>query len=454
MANSSSKCPHDFLQVDVSTHADEVGFRRPPEDKRASAATSSTKPPGKSTVGGPSGPGNDLRYTFPGPLVLPYDDLAFDPKSPPQSLRSWLREKERNAVTEDRKTIYVAGVPTIRKGLAVMKSWAEPNSSMGSAARNRQRGPDDTPKPPQAAHIREYLEAFYHGLEVKEFSAGFEFVQWKSKVPKGAGPGFVGLQSGDLCTRIRTRPAPDKTFSRQLNLNDILDAAIELLPKDAYAFLLLVDHDLYEDDDDDFCCGRAYGGSRVAVVSSSRYHPDLDIDTLIDREHMWPASHCLAYINMMCDGGYHAGKVPKPPPKQPTSQSDQPTPMGAAVEAALSKASAPVDVDGLWLSRLLRTTSHELGHCIALDHCIYYACVMQGTAGMSEDVRQPPYLCPVCLEKLSRGVLNVKPGLDKQQYIVDRYTALSKFCQKWSNVGMLAGYHAWLEARLLQLQTT
>jgi len=277
-----------------------------------------------------------------------------------------------------------------------------------------------------------------------------EFVPWSSKTPKGA-PTFVGLRSGTLCTRIRTRPCPDGTFARQLNLSDILDAAIELLPEDAYAFLLLVDHDLYEDDDDDFCCGRAYGGSRVAVVSSARYHPDLDEEAGIDHEHMWPTSHCAAYVRTIC-GATITTKKKAPPLSQPTNI--QSTPMGAAIEVSRAKSSVPLNAYGLWLSRLLRTASHELGHCVALDHCVYYACVMQGTAGMAEDVRQPPYLCPVCVEKVSRAVLNVNPGLDKRQYLADRYTALSKFCRKWLDVGMLAGYHAWLESRLRQLQAS
>ena len=39
----------------------------------------------------------------------------------------------------------------------------------------------------------------------------------------------------------------------QLNLNDLLDVAVSILPDDAYAFLLLVEYDLSEDEDDNFC---------------------------------------------------------------------------------------------------------------------------------------------------------------------------------------------------------
>jgi archaemetzincin len=54
----------------------------------------------------------------------------------------------------------------------------------------------------------------------------------------------------------------------------------------------------------------------------------------------------------------------------------------------------------LWRYRILRTVSHELAHCFGLDHCVYYACIMQGSASLAEDARQPPYLCPVDLAKV------------------------------------------------------
>src|SRR6478735_6848131 len=57
------------------------------------------------------------------------------------------------------------------------------------------------------------------------------------------------------------------------------------------------------DDDDEFVCGRAYGGDSVAVVSSARYHPLLDAVQEIDREHDWPASHCNAFLKKMCAKG-------------------------------------------------------------------------------------------------------------------------------------------------------
>lgn len=52
-----------------------------------------------------------------------------------------------------------------------------------------------------------------------------------------------------------------------MNPGELLDAAISILPDGAYALLFLVHQDLFESPEDEFVCGRAYGASRVAVVS-------------------------------------------------------------------------------------------------------------------------------------------------------------------------------------------
>lgn len=94
----------------------------------------------------------------------------------------------------------------------------------------------------------------------------------------------------------------------------------------------------------------------------------------------------------------------------------------------------------LWLGRVCRTASHELGHCLGVDHCVYYACAMQGTASLAEDVRQPPYLCPVDLAKILRAT-----GAD----VLERYQALLVFCQRYENAHMFAAFAAWLQRRLM-----
>ncbi|KAE9044155.1 hypothetical protein PF010_g14428 [Phytophthora fragariae] len=114
--------------------------------------------------------------------------------------------------------------------------------------------------------------------------------------------------------------------------------------------------------------------------------------------------------------------------------------MQAAVRAfALVPASSQSD-GTLWLARVCRTASHELGHCFGMDHCVYYACSMQGSAGLSEDARQPPYLCPVDLAKVLCAT-----GADTS----DWYRALLKFCERFEDQDRtFAAFSAWLRHRL------
>ncbi|KAB5540282.1 hypothetical protein GE09DRAFT_253384 [Coniochaeta sp. 2T2.1] len=451
MASPSVSCPHSKLQVTVSPHAAEAGYSRRTPSQLAAAATPSGRAPGSSRTQAillndddDGGSAADFAACCPAPLVLPDDALAVEPDSDGQSLRSWIQEKARNAVTERRKTIYVASAPEISDEVFIMSRWTEP---LGKSRRHKV-----AVKPLEPEHVTDYLAAFYHGLPVKPYPGStFRFVPWEERQTKNKKPAtvpeYVGLAIGTSVTRIRARPPPDKKFTRQLNLTDILDALIANLPGDAYSVLLLVDHDLYEDDDDDFCCGRAYGGSRVSVVSSARYRPELDDYSGIDLGHMWPASHCASYVEEMCGVPKAKGKAKakaSPATKGGEDADPRMKPLRAAVEAARLAPPAEDDLYALWLSRFVRTASHELGHCLALGHCVYYACVMQSTTGMAEDVRQPPYLCPVDMKKVTRAVLDVNKRLSEDEYLAQRDMALFNFCGRWKQNAMFAGYQAWL----------
>ncbi len=433
-------CKHTYLQLEPSPFAELAGFEQSDSKKRAAAETVTGKPPAVIPI--------RPNTLFPGPLVLPHDELNYDPDSLPQDCKEWSSAKSRNKMADKpRKVLYVSHAPKIGRGMDFMRTWTLPNVDEPEAL--------ESPSP-RAELFVEYLRAFYHGMDAQILPNELSWQPWvKSSRPsrKANLPKYVGLADTDQSmTRIRVRGVPDKAFAAQLNLDDILDFAISVLPADAYALLLLIDHDIFENEDDDFCCGRAYGGSRVAVVQTARYNPVLDSREGIDRAHTWPMSHCKAFVDGLCAV---EDMTAKPPTKEQKKGSIEGA-MRAAVDAA-SNFDLSGDLNNalqaLWFARLARTVSHELGHCLGIAHCAYYACNMQGAAGMKEDVRQPPYLCPVCEAKVGYAIVE---ELCKDQMVPDwtvqRCAAISSFCQKLEMDGlataMWKGLDAWLVNRM------
>ncbi|TKA73802.1 hypothetical protein B0A55_05526 [Friedmanniomyces simplex] len=373
-------CNHHPLHYDVSANAGAAGYKRPSMQQRLAA----TRPSGRSLrvakvkSAGPATDEVPADSTFPAPLVLPGDELSFDPRYPPQSLRSWKQLKERNVVTDRRRTIYVGAPPKVAQDVQFVDHWAVPEAVAGAI------------KAPAFEDIVNYLQAFYHGLPVRVLHARkLCFVDWDDGVRKKLSsesdwarkPRDVALATRSEAIRIRVRK--HESFPTQLNLNDLLDVAISILPDDAYALLMIVNHDLYEDEDDDFCC-KVSKTATSAALAAHLAHPSPTPGTTQSRRHL----------------------------------------------------------ELLWLSRVCKTASHELGHCFGIDHCTYYACVMQGTAGLSEDARQPPYVCPVDTAKLLTAT-----GADEMDWL----RALLNFCERFGEDALFAAFAAWLRMRLAEL---
>ncbi|SHL09338.1 archaemetzincin [Flavobacterium chilense] len=72
----------------------------------------------------------------------------------------------------------------------------------------------------------------------------------------------------------------------------------------------------------------------------------------------------------------------------------------------------------LCLSRLLKTSSHEIGHMFGLYHCITADCVMNGTNSLSETDSSSIRLCSVCQRKLNSCIQydNQKRLTDLEKY--------------------------------------
>ncbi|CAI7574610.1 unnamed protein product [Penicillium glandicola] len=437
---STSKCDHASVCLSSSPHAAVAGFRRQGQRQRLAA----TKADNQSFSREDKLFLEEDTRAFPAPLLLPGDDLAGDPEDS-QSFQEWLGGEHRNPVTAKQKTVYVVPSPRIDASVDFMRTWTTP----------KYPGHELSTSPPSTKDVQDYLTAFYHGLPVKMMPPStLQFIPWeetKRRPRKQTGQQYLGLKSGDECVRIRSRTLSNGVYEGQVNLEDLLDAAISILPKDAYALLMLVDFDLYEDDDDEFVCGRAYGGSRVAVVSSARYNPRLDTIQSVERLHAWPASHCEKYMSACASVEPNAKRQKRSQVHSRQSQNSTLELIGPVKDAVSVYRSLPeVDsspslLSALWLGRVCRTASHELGHCFGIAHCVYYACSMQGTASIREDARQPPYLCPVDLAKLLCAASTSASR---------RYRALLAFCERPSNsdTHFFGPFATWIRSRLGQIE--
>ncbi|KAK6534124.1 hypothetical protein TWF281_005462 [Arthrobotrys megalospora] len=451
-------CPHTKLHLTVSPHAADAGYTQPASSVLSKATTTARK------ITTPLPPPT----TFPAPLVLPNDDLSCDPKYPPQSLLSWKRLKDRNPITSNRNKIYHLTLPVRSSDAPDFQSWAIP---VDPETKSQIRG---TPGPVWE-DVVDYLAAFFHPLELVEYPSITTISKWSSKSK------FLALSTSSSrnAVQLRTRPSPDgpetSCYTHQLSLLDILDFAIEILPEDAYTLIIFTHHDLYEGDDDDFCIGRAFGGSRVCVVSSARYHPfseglaGVGSDEAGGKGHDWPASHCAQFVQQMCQEAEEEVSRKKKKRKITTAEIDESatgnrerTPMYRAVVAHISEQPGGIKhrehLRSVWLSRICKTASHELLHCFGIDHCTYYACMMQGTTSILEDTRQPFYMCPVEQAKVKEALAGKDESIgqsSKEQWELEWCNRMRSFCSKIADRDLSLGWKAmiaWLDGRIEELE--
>ena len=64
----------------------------------------------------------------------------------------------------------------------------------------------------------------------------------------------------------------------------------------------------------------------------------------------------------------------------------------------------PVKEKGEFTRRTLKVAGHETGHMFGLQHCLFHACLMNGSNSLPESDAQPLELCPVCLRKLQWNI--------------------------------------------------
>ncbi len=172
---------------------------------------------------------------------------------------------------------------------------------------------------------------------------------------------YFGLSVGVLpavdveSLKLETRERDGRT---QVHTRELLTQLRPMLPTDGYCLIALTNEDLYADAEQEFSFGYASLDARVGVYSFARFDPQFSGE-----------------------------------PRGP-------------------------DFRKVILTRSLKIMSHEIGHMFGLEHCTYYACVMNGASDLIETDRHPLHLCPVCLRKLHHAV-----GFDP----VARYLELQSF---------------------------
>jgi archaemetzincin len=137
---------------------------------------------------------------------------------------------------------------------------------------------------------------------------------------------------------LTTRLAPD-TGRLQLYTGDLLRRLLAGKPADAFCVLGITAHDLFPHPIVTFAFGEASASCRVGICSVARYGPPFCVD-------------------------------------------------------------APGGEPGTLMRRCCRVIAHEIGHMAGITHCVYFRCLMNGSASLEESERRPLHVCSIDLRKL------------------------------------------------------
>src|SRR5438067_3695964 len=140
-------------------------------------------------------------------------------------------------------------------------------------------------------------------------------------------------------SKFTTRDNPN-TGNLQILTSDILDFLKARMPADAFCTLAITMDDLYPESSWNFVFGQASLREGVGVYSFARYDP--------------------AFY------GQKRGS----------------------------------DYESVLLRRSCKVLVHETGHMFGVGHCVFFACVMNGSNHLGESDSRPFHLCPDCLRKL------------------------------------------------------
>jgi predicted Zn-dependent protease len=187
--------------------------------------------------------------------------------------------------------------------------------------------------------------------------------------------------------------------------------------------------DLYDNDASLFMAGGACMQNKTAVLSLARYNPRIK-----SSYYHWYDYGYLPMDSMLwkTNSGYFDGN------RRPIVTSGPPS--RAADDDSNNDANTDVDeqnvaIKTLYFLRAAKLIVHEIGHLYGLEHCVYYACNMNGTANLIEDFAAPLHWCGNCLRKLHYRI-----GFDMRE----RYRKLANL---YIRMGMTSEA-TWVQQRL------
>ena len=323
----------------------------------------------------------------------------FSPVPAPTSIDDWLAQYSEEGQTYDQ---FVSQCPWLSGRRR--KYYKGPFDASGRNVREKYPGAKiylqplgkfDAIDAPKFDELAEYARLF--------FCLPVEVLPGVTLEEEGADSAIYWVESAAMKSRVdkrAERKSPRSSRCRldfrrrnghlQLKCTSVLSRLRRTLPDDAICLVGLTMLDLYEEDPDLFVAGLAAGSHGVAVFSFFRYDPRLSFSA-----EFW-----------------HDVKI--------------------------SRELTRAEHRRMVLQRGCKLLVHELGHLLGLDHCIWFACLMNGSGHLREDFAQPMTLCPVELRKL-----RILTGCD----LANRYAGLLAFFRRCR----LDEEAEWVDRRLIYL---
>jgi archaemetzincin len=306
------------------------------------------------------------KFFDPIPKPSHIDDWLAQYPTNPQSYNSWLSRRYRCKEDDSKNVIYLV--------------WLSESESELSDTKLLNA-------------IREYVAAFYTGIEVKFLPE----LKISSKRKNYYLSDEYKLESRVAHPYDMHKVCGDE---RQFQVSPILSYLKNVeRPKhnDALCLLCLTMVDLYEGDTDSFVAG--YASGKVGVFSFARYDPNFRIES-VDSDSEEDDSDTKVFID---NNEWTSNEL-------------------------------------LLLQRGCKIAVHELGHMFNIAHCVYYSCCMNGSGHLEEDFKQSIHLCPVDLCKVAH---------ETKCNVATMYRALDSFFAKYH----MNPEHEWTSRVIKHLET-